>query len=233
VRKQLNENPMVQLAVIGIAGIAFAFILFTMVLGGGGDEAATDAAADPAATATTVPAADPSAAAPAPGTEAPTATPAPATGTDPAAAGEVPVPQSTPLPPGASSGGSGGADGLLPTKGLPKDVLVAYAKNDAIALVVVDPKGISDKSLESYTKRLAKRDDVEVFVVKAKDIADYARITQGVNVSRVPALIVVRPRNLNDDVPVASVSYGFRSPRSVSQALDDQLYDGGAATSYP
>ena len=41
------------------------------------------------------------------------------------------------------------------------------------------PKGISDKKVEEYTNALRSRDDVEVFVVDVKDIADYSRITSG------------------------------------------------------
>jgi hypothetical protein len=51
----------------------------------------------------------------------------------------------------------------------------------------------------------------------------YARITQGVNVDRVPALIVLQPRKLTKGVPVATVSYWFRGPESVAQAIDDAL----------
>jgi len=206
-RKALNENPTVQIAVLAVIGIAFAILLFGTVLKG--DEApATDAAAttDPAL------AADPAAPAPVGSTAVPAA-PAPG----------VPA---APVDPGA-------ADGLLPTKGLPKDVLIAYAKDKAIALLVVDPKGIADRDLETYTNRLEARDDVAVFIVKTKDIIDYARITAGVAVSRAPALVVIRPRRLTDSAPTASVSYGFRSPRSVEQALDDALNKGKQLQAYP
>ena len=49
----------------------------------------------------------------------------------------------------------------------------------------------------------------------------------GVDVSRVPALVVVRPRERSrSGIPVASVSYGFRGPASAEQAVRDALYDG-------
>jgi hypothetical protein len=47
-----------------------------------------------------------------------------------------------------------------------------------------------------------------------------------VNVNRVPALVVVRPKKLTHGPPVASVSYGFRGPDSVRQAVRDALYKG-------
>ena len=48
----------------------------------------------------------------------------------------------------------------------------------------------------------------------------------GVDVNRVPALIVVRPRRLAHGAPTATVSYGFRGPDSVQQAVRDALYKG-------
>ncbi len=45
--------------------------------------------------------------------------------------------------------------------------------------------------------------------------------------NRTPALVVVRPKSLTDGpMPTAIVSYGFRGPGSVEQALEDALYDG-------
>jgi hypothetical protein len=64
-----------------------------------------------------------------------------------------------------------------------------------------------------------------VFVSRAKDIARYSRITQGVGVDRVPALVVVRPRR-ESSVPEAQVSYGFRDSQGVVQAVHDALYSG-------
>jgi hypothetical protein len=219
-RKALNENPMVQLAVLGVCAIVFAVILFTSVLKKDEQPAATTTS--PAATTTSDPAAssDPSASA---------STPSPSAGSS--ASGTAPAtPETDTVTPPA---GGATADGLLPSKGLPEDVLVAFARNKAIALLVVDPKGLSDKQLEQFTDTLRSRDDVEVFVVNVKDIAKYARVTAGVSVSRTPALVVVRPRKLTDSTPTAAVSYGFRGPRSVNQAVDDALYKGKQVPSYP
>jgi hypothetical protein len=219
-RKALNENPMVQLAVLGVCAIVFAVILFTSVLKKDEQPAATTTS--PAATTTSDPAAssDPSASA---------STPSPSAGSSASGAAPATPETDTVTPPA----GGATADGLLPSKGLPEDVLVAFARNKAIALLVVDPKGLSDKQLEQFTDTLRSRDDVEVFVVNVKDIAKYARITAGVSVSRTPALVVVRPRKLTGSTPTAAVSYGFRGPRSVNQAVDDALYDGKQVPSYP
>lgn len=210
-RKALNSNPTVQLIVIGLAGVILAFLLYTTVLSSddapAGAGAPTEAGGAPAAT------------------EAPEP--------DPVVADEVvpvePAPTVDPTPAPAA-----GSEGLLPTKGLPADVLVAYAKNKAIALIVFNPKARpSDPKVEASTERLRARDDVAVFNVKVKDIADYARITGGVAVNRTPALLVVRPRDLTDDVPTATVSYGFRSARSVEGAVEDALYGGESRSAAP
>ena len=225
-RKALNENPMVQIGVLAVIGVVFAFLLFNTVLKKDDAPAAEPATTVDASAATDSAATDPAA----------TADPAVS---DPAASDPAAADPAAAVPPAASpleapaAGDPGSADGLLPTKGLPKDVLVAYAKDKAIALLVVDPKGISDRVLKSYTKRLEARDGVAVFIVDVKHIIDYARITSGVAVNRAPALVVIRPRKLTGSVPTASVSYGFRSPRSVQQALDDALYQGKQLPAYP
>lgn len=208
-RNALNENPVVQLAVIGLIGVVLAFMLFSTVL-----KKEEVPASDPAA------ATDPAAAAPV------TPVPAEPSGTAPApTASESVAPEPGAVDPAVA--------GLAPSDGLPVDVIKAFAKDQAIALLVVDPKGIADRQVEAYTRRLSSRDGVEFFVVDVKDIAKYSRITSGVAVSSAPALLVIQPRTLTNDVPIASVSYGFRSPRSVEQTLDDALYEAGPVSSYP
>ncbi|MCB0876967.1 MAG: hypothetical protein KDB46_12310 [Solirubrobacterales bacterium] len=222
-RKALNEDPKVQMIVLAVCAIAFAVILFTQVLSKGGGSDATDSAT------TTAPAIEGTASAPPVTDSAAPATSA--TATPPASSSATATPSAPPTtaPP---SGGSVG-DGLLPSKGLPQDVLVAFAKNKTIALLVVDPKAFADKRVKTTTETLRRRGDVEVFVVNVKDIAKYARITAGVNVSRTPALVVIRPRKLTGSVPTATVSYGFRGAQSVNQAIDDALYKGKQVPAYP
>ena len=238
-RQRLNEDPRMQMIVFAVIGVLVVFFLFTHVMK---KDPAAPAPTDP--TAIAAPATDPAAtpaAGQASGTQpgsastgtaagTATATPAtPGTATTPATPTTPTTPSTTP----SAGTDPGAANGLLPGKGLPKDVLVAYAKNQAIALLVVDPKGLSDEKLKSFTEPLKSRKDVTLFVVDAKDIGDYYRITAGVSVDRVPALVVVRPRHLTEDAPTATVSYGFRGPKSVDQAVDDALYNGGTVPSYP
>lgn len=216
-RQALNDNPMVQLAVLAVGGVLFAVLLFTTVLAG--EE--------------TVP----------PPTDNATAPGSGAAITESSSSGTAVTPSETepvtpaPATPEPSAGAPGTevvpADDLVPSKGLPEDVLVALAKGQAVALLVIDPKGISDEKVKSYTERLEGRGDVAVFVVKAKNIARYSRITQGVQVSQTPALVVVSPRDRSNAELVASVSYGFRSPQSIDTAVEDALYDGKQRTTAP
>ena len=71
------------------------------------------------------------------------------------------------------------------------------------------------------------------FVVPADRIARYATIAQGVDVNRVPALVVFRPKHLAHGVPTASVHYGYQSPESVEQAVVDAGYKGRTLPYHP
>ena len=75
--------------------------------------------------------------------------------------------------------------------------------------------------------------DVATFVVPAKRIARYSAITGGVEVNRVPALVVIRPKSLAGSTPTASVQYGFQSPESVAQAVIDAGYKGRTLDYHP
>jgi hypothetical protein len=74
---------------------------------------------------------------------------------------------------------------------------------------------------------------VASFVVPADRIAHYATIAQGVDLNRVPALVVFRPKHLAGGVPAASVDYGYQSPESVEQAILDAGYKGRTIPYHP
>lgn len=118
-------------------------------------------------------------------------------------------------------------------EGLPKPVVAAYESGKAIALLVVRKSGIDDAPVTLAVQLLRARPDVAVFVTSAGKISRYARITQGVSVNRVPALIVIKPRKLSDGIPTASVSYGFRGPAGIVQAVEDATYKGRKLPYYP
>jgi hypothetical protein len=107
---------------------------------------------------------------------------------------------------------------------MPAEFAAAWDRGNAIVLLIVKPSAADDKLVLSSVARLSVS-GTSVFVVPANKIARYSRITQGVGVSRVPALVVVRPRRVSS-VPQAQVSYGFRNAGSVVQAVRDALYSG-------
>ena len=88
--------------------------------------------------------------------------------------------------------------------GLPAPVVKAYADDKTVVLLVLRRRGIDDDRLRRDVERLRGRSDLALFVTNAGHIARYSRITQGVDVNRVPALIVLRPRQLTQGTPTAT-----------------------------
>ena len=148
----------------------------------------------------------------------PAAVPAPAA-TDPATA-------ATPVAPAPAVTGAP-APGFEAGAGLPKSVADAYDAGDVVVLLVVNRKGTEDKQLESEVQALKGGGNTSVFVAEAKDVARYSRIAEGVNLDRVPALVVVEPKQqVEGELPVATISYGYRGPESVQQAVQDVALQG-------
>lgn len=121
----------------------------------------------------------------------------------------------------------------VPTPPLPASIVRAYKSSKTIALLVVRGGGIDDPFVAEAVHGLAPMENVEVVVTRAKHIARYAAITLGVDVDRVPALIVVRPRRLSGGTLQATVSYGYQSPQSVVQAVTDASYKGSEPAYHP
>jgi hypothetical protein len=116
---------------------------------------------------------------------------------------------------------------------LPRPVLAAWHSNKTLVLLFVRSAGIDDRLVAATTKGLAALPEVVSFVVPAEQIFRYAAITEGVGVERVPALVVVRPKDLNQQLPTASVSYGYQTPQSVVQAVIDAGYKGPTIDYHP
>jgi hypothetical protein len=215
-RKALNENPVVQLSVLGVL-LLVAGVFMAPKLLGGKDEPAAPATSDPSVVAAS-----------GTGVETPgaTATAAPAgtvPTTDPSAA--VPADPSAAPPPADTSTGTVAPEALIPGPGLPREVASAWDRGDAIVLLVVKNSAIDDRKVKASVSAISKP-GVAVFVAKASDVARYSRITQPVGLNRVPALVVVRPSDVSGKTPEAQVSYGFRGSKSVVQAVEDALYSG-------
>jgi len=201
VRKALNENPVVQVVMLGLLGIVIAFLFMTRVMGGN----EPGAPAPPTST-TTVPTTS-TATTPAPSTSVPTV---------PGAAAPIVAPA-----PGA---------GFEAGPGLPEAVVKAHRSGDVVALLILQEHGIEDAKLKAEVEALRGRSDTTVFVSGAKDLTRYSRIAEGANLDRVPALVVVHPPDgkaaAGKELPTATISYGFRGPDGVRQAIADALYDG-------
>jgi hypothetical protein len=212
-REQLNSNPLVQLAVVGVLLVGAA--LFFMSSSGGGEEEES-----PGATEATVSVA---------GTDASGT----ATGATPGEAVEGAVEEATAAAGESLSAAVGAAPSAAATRPLPHPVLDAWNANETLVLLFVRDGGIDDRLVKSATDTLSGFPDVTVFVVPAAKISRYAAIAEGVGVDRVPALVVVRPKNLKKTVPTASVSYGFQSPQSVAQAVIDAGYKGKTLDYHP
>lgn len=205
-RQALNDNPVVQIAVIGVLVVVVGLFLMMNMKKSSPSSSTTStdssAATSPSA-ATTTPVSVPATSATA--------------GTAPSVGAPTAVPQ---------SGGTVPPEALIPGPGLPRDVVAAWKRGDAIVLLIVRPHGIDDRLVKTSVDSLSGRSNVAVFTARAAQVARYSRITQGVGVDHVPALVVVRPRSASGSTPQGRVSYGFRNSKSVVQAVDDALYTG-------
>jgi hypothetical protein len=205
-REKLNDNPIAQIALIGVLLLA-AGIFVMSSMGGGGEEG------EEAATSETIA----------------TVNGATATGSTPGEAVEGAVES---LESGASAQVSATPTSIPPVP-LPAPVLNAYESGSTVALLFVHDGGIDDKLVRDATASLAGLPGVTAFVVPAAQISRYTAITEGVGVSRVPALVVVRPKRIHEAVPTASVSYGFQSGESLVQAVIDAGYEGPTVDYHP
>lgn len=191
-REQLNSNPLVQLAVVGVLLVGVAVFFMS---GGGGEE-------EPAAPEATVS----------------TTSPTIAEGSG----GES-----------LSSALSAVSDSPLAAPPPPQPVLDAWEANKTLVLLFIRDGGIDDRLVKAATDQLEGFRDAAVFIVPAAKISRYATIAEGVGVDRVPALVVVTPKDLKKTVPTASVSYGFRSEQSIAQAVIDAGYKGKTLDYHP
>lgn len=121
----------------------------------------------------------------------------------------------------------------VPAPPLPKAVTSAYNDGETVILLVVRNGGIDDELARQAIGTAESLADTAVFVVPVREVARYAAITMGVDVDRVPALIVMRPKPLSEAGPEASVTYGFQTPQSVEQAVRDARYEGPEASYHP
>jgi hypothetical protein len=115
----------------------------------------------------------------------------------------------------------------------PAPVTGAFSAGKTVVLLFVRDGGIDDRMVRADVDRLESLSGVAAFVIPAHQIARYAAIAQGVNVKRVPALVVIAPKRLAHGTPTASVHYGYQSPETVVQAVVDAGYKGRTLGYHP
>ena len=136
---------------------------------------------------------------------------------------------------GAGTASASGSElpASLPAPPLPHPVSAAYDAGKTVVLLIVHDGGIDDRLTAAATLFAETVPRTALFVVPAKRVARYAAVTVGLDVNRVPALIVMKPRRLSGGVPQATVSYGYQTPASVVQAVRDASYKGPEETYHP
>jgi len=212
-REAINQNRTVQLVLLGVLLLAGGFLFMKVTKGSGSQSGAT------ASTSSATPGATGSGSTDSGGVAA---TAAPLDGSVSASSA------------GSASSGSAPAvpANLIPGPSLPKSLLASYRRGDGVALLVMRAGGIDDAMVRRSVELLHGVSGLSVYATKAQQIARYAWITQGVNLTDLPALVVLLPRKLSKGAPTASVSYGFRDAASVLQAARDALYRGPTHLSY-
>jgi len=192
-REKLNDNPMAQVALIGV--LLVAAVVFLLGKGSAGSEEGEGESA--AATAAVA-----------------------AVETELEASSE---PAQLPAP--------GSGIGALPPP--PREVVSAFDSGQTVAVLFIRDGGIDDRLVAGAVHRLEAISNVAVFVVPSRQLARYVSIAQGVDLNRVPALVVIRPKALSKGYDAASVHYGFQSPESIVQAVVDARYHGGTLAYHP
>jgi hypothetical protein len=207
-RDAINNNPKVQLGVIAALVLLTAVVVLPSMMGHKGS-----------------------------GSSGTTTNTVSAQATTPNGSVDVTAQTTQPVP-GATSAAVPGATGvvppaatvnpeaLVPGPGLPAPLIDAWKQGKAVVLLVVRNHGIDDRMVSRSVRSLSSDSRLSVFVVHANRVARYSRITQGVGVSQVPALVIVRPRKVSGSVPEAQVAYGFRDSQTVVQYVHDALYSG-------
>lgn len=193
-REKLNDNPMAQVALVGVLLVVAAVFLLGKMGGGSEEEEGGESAAGTAAVAAVAAELE--------------------TGGQPA-----PLPQ------------PGTGPGSLPAP--PRAVVSAFNAGQTVALLFVRNGGLDDHIVTNAVRQLEGIGGVTTFVVPTHELARYVTIAQGVDLNRVPALVVIRPKHLDKGFDTAIVRYGFQNPESINQAVIDARYDAGTLPYHP
>jgi hypothetical protein len=237
-RKLTQGNPIVQVVVIGGLALVMALMLYVRVLHKASTTTpASSSSAAPTGSTSSTPATAPDQGSTGSsdstaGTGSASGAVAPPSASDAATAPSAGADQAQPGVAGAE------ASAMTPGEGLPAAVSRAYRKDDVIVLSIYQqggvPATIDLRALRAIQRAHGVSDHVAIFRVPVSRISRYARVAQGVDINRSPAIIVISPRSLSDGgTPSASVRYGYMGPRSAAQAVFDAVYSGPQLPYYP
>jgi hypothetical protein len=205
-RQKLNENPIAQIALLGVLAVVVGYLVISKM--GGGEESAS--------------------------TESPTGV---VESTAPAESIEVSGGGSTSGEPvGTAPEIAAATSSMAAPTGhpLPHKVDVAYKKNKIIVVLLVRDGAVDDHVVRRATHMLHGNPHVALFSAKAKHVARFSALTGPLGVDRVPALIVIRPKKLNNGGPApASVTYGLNSQTGIRQTIREAVYKGPHLTYAP
>jgi len=134
---------------------------------------------------------------------------------------------------GAVEAGTGSVPTSIPAPPPPAEFTSAYDSGKTVVLLVSHDGGIDDRLTGKAADAVEGMPEAELIRVPLKQLPRYAAVTVGLDLNRMPALVVVKPRRLSHGVVQATVDYGFQTHQSVVQAVRDASYKGPEATYYP
>jgi hypothetical protein len=144
-------------------------------------------------------------------------TPAPAPTTEPAPSGAATSPSPSKAQPNPGGGPRGAR--VSRRKTLPTPVKRALDANKVVVLLFWNPRGTDDRSVKSAVDGLSRSGGkVAVFSDRPKNLARYAKVTSGVDVTQTPTLVVV------DRQREARKATGYLDPDTVEQYVVDALH---------
>lgn len=209
-REALNENPIAQVGIVLVL-VAVAAFMFLKPGGGGEEEAAPEASISVG------------------GQEMSQSEVASKAGEVVEGAVEAAI----------ESGAIGGAAGAaampssVPAPPPPHEFTAAYDSGKTVVLLVVHDGGIDDRLTAMAATALTAMPEVALIGVPVKRLPRYAAVTVGLDLNRVPAVVVMKPKRLSGGVPQATVEYGFQTPATLVQAVRDASYQGPEVTYHP
>jgi hypothetical protein len=205
VREKLNSNPIAQVGLIAVL-VVLGLVFFLKSSGG---EEAEEAGSGPTVA---------------------TVNGSTATGVTPGEAVESAI---SGLEEGAVETGATEVPTAIPAPPPPAAFTSAYDAGQTVVLLVVHDGGIDDRLTSKAADQIKGEPGVTLLRVPLEQLPRYAGVTLGLEVNRMPALIVMRPQRLSGGVPQATVDYGFQTAQSVVQAVRDASYAGPEETYHP